>query len=311
MHLKITAILLLLVVACSEEPANPWNDFVAFDAQYDVDHLHSSVQFSILGESKGKIDLNEASGIASSQINQHALWTHNDSGNSNYIYLLDESTAEIKATYRINGITNTDWEDIAVGDGKKTGEHYIYLADIGDNTTSREQVKIFVFTEPIFIESHRGKIMDYYPTIEILQLTYPDGAHNAETIMLDPTTQDIYIVSKYGERSIIYVARYPHLTDSIICVRQVGSFPFREVTAGNISADGKEVLMKNYEKIFYWNNSSSLPIWKLLSTEPQLAPYNPVEPQGEGICFNGSGYFTISEKKNSVVPELYFYSRVE
>src|SRR6187551_3123923 len=160
---KFIVFIFCILTGCSVDPVNPWDGFVLFNSQYDVDTLFKSTQFSSYGLSKGEIDINEASGIVESHINSFSLWTHNDSGNSNYIYLIDELTAETKATYRVNGISNTDWEDIAIGPGKNSGEHYIYLADIGDNTSSRSFVSVFVFPEPIFIESHRGKLIDIFP----------------------------------------------------------------------------------------------------------------------------------------------------
>src|SRR5579871_1516352 len=75
--------------------------------------------------------LEEASGIAASTHYPNMLWTHNDSGNPNDIFLID-STGTIRGRWFISNGSNRDWEDICIGPGPVAGVHYIYLGDIGD-----------------------------------------------------------------------------------------------------------------------------------------------------------------------------------
>lgn len=56
------------------------------------------------------------------------LWTHNDSEDIR-IYGFDTASAEIRREYLLQGVVNTDWEDIA-----EDGE-YIYLGDFGNNAS--------------------------------------------------------------------------------------------------------------------------------------------------------------------------------
>ena len=65
--------------------------------------------------SRGKVEnsaINEASGLAAGINNPNMLWTHNDSGDSARLFLLDEY-GRFQAQFKLEGISNRDWEDIA------------------------------------------------------------------------------------------------------------------------------------------------------------------------------------------------------
>ncbi len=306
---SVSLLVLLFAFGCKEEAVDPWINFTPFTVSYDTYHLAESASFTAQGENHGLIDFtNELSGLAESKMNANALWAHADSGNPDFIYLVDQTTGKLKASYRINGVTNDDWEDIAVGPGPKAGVSYIYLADIGDNKSERSQHIIYRFPEPLYATAHEGKTIDITLEVDKIIFNYPDGRYNAETLLLDPIERDLYIVTKYGAQSYLFVARYPQPVNELVTLTKVGAFPFRETTAGDISSDGKRVLIKTYDQIFYWNTSQVQPIWKLLSQTPELAPYHPMEAQGEAIAWSSNGYYTSSEKKGSAIPPLYFYS---
>ena len=56
----------------------------------------------------------EASGCAASRVHPGLLYTLNDSGGKNEIYVL-ATNGTLVATYDIKGSDNKDWEDLAVG----------------------------------------------------------------------------------------------------------------------------------------------------------------------------------------------------
>ena len=71
-------------------------------------------------------EIREASGIVASRKNSGVLWTHNDSDNPNCLYALDNKGRHL-GTYYITGITNRDWEDIALGPGPRDYQDYLYV----------------------------------------------------------------------------------------------------------------------------------------------------------------------------------------
>src|SRR5438477_10618464 len=89
--------------------------------------------------------LTEASGVAASRNNAEVLWTHNDSGHPAVVFAID-TRGRLLGTYTLPG--NTDNEDIAIGPGPVTNVSYLYVGDIGDNSTARANIKVYQIPEP-------------------------------------------------------------------------------------------------------------------------------------------------------------------
>ena len=156
-------------------------------------------------QDKGLLELDdivEASGIDASIQNPGVLWTHNDSGDTSRIFAFD-TTGKHLGTYLLNGISNRDWEDIAVGPGPEKGKSYIYIGEIGDNGAWYDNKYIYRIEEPNIskIQSPVEKTID---KVAILTFQYPDGSRDAETLMIDRLTGDIIIVSKREENVHVY-----------------------------------------------------------------------------------------------------------
>jgi len=243
-------------------------------------------------------DLLEISGVAASRSNPGILYIHNDSGNASQVYLTD-ATGVDKGTLTLTTVGNRDWEDIAVGPGPVAGINYIYVADIGDNKSIYSSVFIYRFPEPDLAAKTLPYTADI-TNVDVIELKYPDGPCNAETLMVDPLTKDIYIASKESNLSKIYVARYPQSTTTTTVLSPLVQLYFNKATSGDISPDGTEILLRSNELIWYWKLKPGTSISDGVLTQPQVAPYANNEPQGEGIGFaaDGSGYYTDTEVRD-------------
>ncbi|MDW7694181.1 hypothetical protein R9C00_05480 [Flammeovirgaceae bacterium SG7u.111] len=254
-------------------------------------------------------EINEASGIATSVSFKNAIWTHNDSGGKNSLFLLDKAGKHL-AEFVLEGIENRDWEDIAVGPGPTEGTNYIYLAETGDNQAQYEGKYIYRFAEP---ESYTGSVKpDTIHEIETLSFSYPDGNRDAETIMVNPLNKDIYIVSKREDNVHFYRAAFPQSTTKTFPLEKLGVLPFYNVTAGDISPDGKELLLKNYYNIYYWKVKEGNIPNTMLKTDAVRLTYEP-ESQGESIAFSREsegGFYTVSEENGDEAVVL-FYPRAK
>ncbi|MFZ6010504.1 MAG: hypothetical protein ACOYXT_09165 [Bacteroidota bacterium] len=250
--------------------------------------------------------IQEASGLASSITHRGYLWTHNDSGNPPEIFLVDETLA-VRLTCVLSGVENRDWEDISVGPGPEPGKNYIYVADIGDNMAQYRYKHIFRFEEPLLKEGITETIITDFDSISF---RLPDGIKDTEALMIDPTTKDLFVVSKREEPVVVYRVPYPYATTDSLVAETVTTLPLTQIVAGDISADGREVIMKNYQNIYYWEVGEGQSVSDALKGKPKVLPYEE-EPQGEALAFarDGSGYFTISEKKKDEKSYLYFYKR--
>ncbi len=256
--------------------------------------------------------LKEISGIAFSRTNKNILYVHNDSGDTSRFFAITPN-GQLKATFYFkadaaNPKANViDCEDIAVGSGPKKGKSYIYLGDIGDNHAARQSITIYRFEEPV--------VTDNQPVSTVksnaFHLKYPDGPHDAETLMVDPIGRLLYIITKREDSVGVYSAPLnASFTDTISlqkrCKIHFTGLPLLKwVTAGDISADGTEILVKSYQKVYYWKRQKAESVWKALERKPIELPYTP-EKQGEAIGFtpDGKGYYTTSEGKNA---PIYYY----
>jgi len=247
--------------------------------------------------------IDEASGIADSKANPGYLWVEQDSGNPNDIALLSQ-TGQLFKKINIRSAINRDWEDMALGNGPNTGTSYLYIAETGDNNKAYAQYSIYRFPEP-------SAAIDTVNTWDELKFTYPDGSHDAEAILVDNNSKDIYIITKTDAASRIYKFPYPQSASSVSTVTFVGSLPFSGVTSAASSASGNEILVKTYTTLSYWKRNTNETIEDALKRAPTSLNYV-VEPQGEAVCFrnDNSGFYTLSERP-SIIPavNLNFYQR--
>jgi hypothetical protein len=247
--------------------------------------------------------LREASGLVASISNPGYYWTINDGRNPSEIFLLDEK-AQVVMSCKLRNIANRDWEDISIGPGPEKGINYLYVADIGDNDAKYPFKLLYRIREPEFSE----KEMEIQK-IDTLVFSLPDGPRDTEAFMVDPLTNYFYIVSKREQSVRLYEIKFP-VADDTLQLDEVGRLPFNNIVAANISADGSEVLMKNYRDIYYWKRIGNESLLDLLRREPIQLNYSP-EPQGEAIAWkrDGSGFFTLSESVGDRGGNLFFYKR--
>jgi hypothetical protein len=249
--------------------------------------------------------LKEISGGAASIQNPGFFWLHNDSGNSPELYLVNEDL-KIVTTCALP-VENRDWEDMAVGPGPKPGLKYIYLAEIGDNE-SRFPVKyIYRFEEPKWDSISLNITVS---KIDTISFRLEGRNKDTETLLVDPASKDLYVISKRDDPVWLYVLKYPYPTDTLAEAKKVFSLPFTQIVSGDISPDGKKILLKNYEHVYYWENSGDLSIPQLLKAKPFEIPYD-LEPQGETIMWahDEAGFYTVSEKNVGKDTYFYFYKR--
>lgn len=269
-------------------------------------------------------DIDEASGIVSSYKNKGILWTHNDKGGENWIYAID-SNGISRGHYLINGSTNRDWEDIAIGPGPEDGISYIYIGDIGDNDAEYEIKNIYRIIEPTVTLEQEDEFK-IVTSVEIIAFTYPDGERDAETLMIDPITKDIFILSKRDSDARLYKLSYPQNTSSVFEAELAAelTFPFDSgeklyyLTAGDISYEGTEILVKSYSNIYYWERDLDKTITQTMLTEPTILESS-FEPIAEAIAwknYDDNGFYRIDEEKFdyegfsfNVEAELFYYPR--
>ena len=252
---------------------------------------------SDVGELRGA-NMREASGIAASRSYPGQYWLHNDSGNDPELFLID-STGAAQLRIRVEGVVNRDWEDIS-----RSGDT-LFVAETGDNGAKWDTVFVHALLEPKSRADSSARVLATFP------FRYPDGPRDAETLLVDPLTGDWFIVSKREERSRLYRYPAPQRPGTLVTLERVPvEFPFRLAVGGDVSTDGREVLIKTYDAVYYWERRDGEPLSQTLARAPLPQPYTP-ERQGEAIAFSldGSAYYTTSEVELDVPQLLLRYLR--
>ena len=247
--------------------------------------------------------VNEVSGMADSYAVPGCFWIEEDSGNPPELSLLKHDGSLLKKI-TIKGAGNRDWEDLAISSGPTPGVHYIYLADIGDNNSQYTSYNILRFPEP---DATKDEVTD----AEKISFTYPDGAHDAEAILADDATKDIFIITKRDAKSKVYKLAYPQSTTAINTATFVMDLPFTGTVSAALSKSGTELIIKTYTTLFYWTRAAGESIENTLPKPPTKLDYQ-LEPQGEAVCFkaDNTGFYTLSEKSFAPSVSLNFYKRL-
>lgn len=265
---------------------------------------------------EGRLQSNQAketSGIAASGLNPDIYYVHNDSGDTSRFFAIT-ADGKLRTTIYYTGDINNrrkgvdDCEDIAVGPGPVKGKSYVYVGDIGDNNSKRKFITIYRARE----STTWGTDSLAHTATVPLHLKYPDYPKDAETLMLDPIQKLLYIVTKRGDSVGVYTAPLNYKPNDTVTMTFRGRLffkgikPFKWITAGDISKDGKQILLKSYERVYYWQRNANEPAWKAMLRTPRELPYKQ-EKQGEAIGFtpDGTGYYTTSE---GIYAPIYYYN---
>lgn len=274
----------------------------------------------------------EVSGIASSRRNEDVIWAHNDSGDSARIFALGPFGNHAQ-TYTLSGAEAIDWEDMAIGPGPDENVDYLYLADIGDNAMQRDEVQVYRVPEPEVNTQADTPTDNPLDEVDKLTLLYPDRAHDAETLLVDPVSGDLLIVTKElaGGPSFVFRAPGALADGSRTTLEEVATINFAGLTSkveippdapplvlavpnlptgGDVSPDGSLVIIRTYSTIWVWTRPKDAVLWQAFASPPCEAP-SAIEPQGEAIAFDadGRGYVTISESDGTVLPVNHFTAR--
>lgn len=309
--LEIICLCALLLSACEIIPSTPsepsraesGTSKTSNDARRESELYESPVHLADLEDRT----INESSGIVASRRNPDLFWTHNDSGDGPFIYAFDRK-GKNRGRWRVANAQAIDWEDIAAGLGPQSGISYIYIGDIGDNYSRREYVTVYRVVEPTITAQDNSSPANRLHTTdaaEAFHLKYPDGKHDAETLMVHPVTGDLYIVTKtFNSESGIYKLKAPLTSASVNTLVRIGKIGTPSLvgglmTGGDISPDGRRVVLCDYfnayEMVLPDNAANDFDqIWKQPLATIKLGP----RQQGEGVCYrlDGKAILATSEK---------------
>ena len=209
-------------------------------------------------------DIVESSGLV---VVDGLVVTTNDSGDTGRVFTVDPVTGKTV------GVTAWADEPTDVEALAPDGHGGVWVGDIGDNTESRESVQI----ADLAVGGTGG---DVDP--EVRDLTYPDGAHDAETLMRNPTTGRLYVASKGV------------LGGELFEVPESGNGRMRALgdvlpiaTDGAFLPDGKHFVVRNY---------GMAAVYAFPSLEKVDQFQLPDQQQGEGLAVDTDGSLLLSSE---------------
>ena len=221
--------------------------------------------------------LSEASGLAVSRRVPGRLWTHNDSGEP-VLFALD-ARGSVTGEVQVTGASVEDWEAIAVGPCGAAS--CVHIGDIGDNEAGRSRITIYRLPEP---DAAGGSAA----VADVYHATYPDGAQDAEALLIDRDGR-LYVVTK-GETGPVAIYRFPAQLQAggTMRLERLGSpgstksDAASRITDGAVSPDGQWVVLRTRSSLSFHRASDLLAGQWEAANSVDLTSLK--EPQGEGVA---------------------------
>jgi hypothetical protein len=202
----------------------------------------------------------------------------NDGGNRLTVQLLDGACQVVDA--HTADIDPYDPEDLAVG-----ADGIVWLADTGDNNADRPTVALLAMRPD--------------GTTGVYRLTYPDGPHDAEALLVAPDGTPYIVTKEILGASGVYRPASALADGGTVALAEVAAVnmtltgtpggPVGQagqllVTGGAVSPDGRHLALRTYTDAYVWPLTGS-DVPAALATRPERIPL-PDSPQGEAISFS-------------------------
>ena len=223
-----------------------------------VGHVVFSFADPAITESSGLVDLGDV------------MVTTNDSGGGALVYVVDPATGRtVGRTTYADRVVDTEALAPAGGD-------VVWVGDIGDNAEDRSSIE--VYRVPVGRGDRTVRAPSY-------RLDYPDGAHDAESLVAAPDGR-LYLITKALLGGTVYAA--PRHLDP------AGANRLRAVATVDVWAtdaalfpDARHVLVRGYDGAV---------VYTFPGFQPVAAVDLPRQRQGEGVSIGTSGRIRLSSE---------------
>ena len=200
-----------------------------------------------------------------------------DGGDQVAVYALD-AACRIADVYSVP-VDPYDPEDMAVG-----ADGTVWVADIGDNTSVRTTVALHALRPD--------------GSASLFRLGYPDGAHDAEALLLAPDGTPYLVTKEVLGASGVYRPEAPLVDGGTVAMARVAGVNLTLtgtpggpvgragqllVTGGAVARDGSHVALRTYTDAYVWPLTGSDVAGALAVTAARVPL--PASPQGEAISF--------------------------
>jgi len=239
--------------------------------------------------------LTELSGMAATGPGYVVVNDGSDLASHRKIFYLDAKCAVVRTVSYPSRPRDT--EDLGIArDGT------LWVADIGDNDSERATVALW-------------RLAPEAKTPVLYRLSYPDGAHDAEALLLAPSGTPIIVTKTLGAGGV-YVPAGPLTAGRTTPLRRAGdvalpmtttSNPFSlaghlVITGGAVSPDGRFAVLRTYADAFEFDVTDGDVVAAVTKGRPRPIAM-PDEPQGESVAYtpDGTALVTVSEGTDPVI----------
>lgn len=239
--------------------------------------------------------ITEASGIVADP-DSPALFTLQDAGtNAAQIYAIGPG-GETALTTTVPGVVNEDWEDLALGVDDAGGDA-LFIGDIGDayfvrrddQLGPRIEFRIIRIPKPVVDMAAEPATVEA-GDVRSWQFAYADqGARNAETLLVQPGTNRVFVVNKTeraSEEAFLWMGP-EELGDDVNTFERVAPVPVTGASGGTFSPSGDLLVIRDAEDAYVWRVEGD-DVVAALETDPVVVRLPP-QRQGEGVDFLPDG----------------------
>lgn len=260
-------------------------------------------------------ELHEPSGLAASRVNPDVQYVHSESDVEGMV-AVSTADARVVGRYDVAIPDQWDWEDIATGPCP-TGS-CIFAGDIGRSNGKPNPPSTFAVYRVPEPNLAAGKTTGTL-TGDWFRFRYPDAPHNAEALMVHPTTGRIYVITK-EQSGISGVYAFPATlpapsATSVTTLTKVATLTvptwtgdptdthtaqwFAQVTAAAIHPAANRFLLRTPYAVYEYRGTTGGSFDSALAATPVALTVPTGEGQGEAIEYSpdGSAYYTLSEEQ--------------
>ena len=202
----------------------------------------------------------------------------NDGGEQAAVHLLDAACQVVDV--HTAAVDPFDPEDMALA-----ADGTVWLADTGDNNMNRPTVALLALRPD--------------GTTGVYRLTYPDGPHDAEALLLAPDGTPYLVTKEVLGASAVYRPAAALVDGGTVALAQVAAVNVTltgtpggpvgragqlMITGGAVSGDGTRLALRTYTDAYVWHLAGS-DVPAALAVPPVRIPL-PESPQGEAISFS-------------------------
>ena len=253
--------------------------------------------------------LSDLSGLAASRVHPDVVWVLDDGGNPPDLYAVG-NRGGVQATFRVAGVANTDWEDLAAFD--LDHRHYLLIADTGDNGGLRRTLQLHVVEEPRTLAD--GVL---HPAWSIA-FRWPDGPRDCEAVAVDAARGQVLLLSKRHRPPEVFVLPLRPTVAGLQVARRIGHLAGMpspgaradaverlrdQVTAADLSPDGRTLAVLTYRDVLLYRRGVDQSWDRAIAARPRIHPLAWL-PQAEALGWSADGRVLYATGEHSPAPLL-------